>query len=331
MSISTVFNLFSCSRCNLPNYKCLAVVLNGSIIDHRQLDSLDYVLKNSNSRTGIFCFNCIANMSLPGEKEECIICKSFSVKINVKTGRFIFSCNNCIRKHIVCTKTLMYFYLTSNPIPFSNYTGVDFNVNDVLYDGCFQTRLLKHFHCHQCGYSEPPALDFYIQRWEHDVIENNNKVVVHRQPVSKLTLEQLSLAKNKDNQQCVVLCDICGRRMTNNDGGLNDVSPVVMTRTQTLRYKGFQKTFGKRCVFCGLNITPFNGRCFQFDHIDYKTKRLSISEMIKQNYSDEKIYKELEKCRLLCTNCHHVRSFKQMLCKKWLNHCPPQLKGKKLF
>lgn len=330
MSIGTIFSLFRCSHCHLSNYKCLAVVLNGSIINHHHLDRLDYALRNPSSSTGIFCLNCIANMSLSGKKEECITCKSFSVKTDVKTGRSIFLCNNCMCKHKVCKKTLMYYYLSSNPLPFSNYIGVEFGVNDVLYDSFFQTRLLKQFHCQECGYSEPPALDFYLQRWEHDPIENNTKVIVQKQPVSKLTLEQLSLAKNHDNQQCVVLCDICGRKKTNHDGGFSDVSPI-MTRAQTLRYKSFQRSFGKECLFCGLHITSLNGRCFQFDHIDHKTKHLSVYDMIKQDYSDEEIYKELEKCRLLCTNCHHVRSFKQGLYKKWLSHCPPQLKGKKLF
>lgn len=330
MSVGTIFSLFRCSHCTLSNYKCLAVVLDGSILNHRHLDRLDDALRNPSSNTGIFCLNCIANMSSSSKKEECSVCKSFSIKTDVKTGRPIFLCNNCMCKHTVCRKTLMYFYLTTNPIPFSKYLGVEIGVNEVLYDSFFQTRLLKQFHCQECGYSEPPALDFYLQRQERDPIENTNKVIVQKQPVSKLTPEQLLLATNYDNPQCIVLCDICGRKKTNSDGGLRDVSPI-MTRAQTLRYKNFQRSFGKKCVSCGLAITPTNNRCFQFDHINHKTKHLAVYDMIKQDYSDDEIYKELEKCRLLCTNCHHVRSFKQMLCTKWLSRCPPQLKGNKLF
>ena len=57
---------------------------------------------------------------------------------------------------------------------------------------------------------------------------------------------------------------------------------------------------GGKCSICGYNKSP---RALTFHHRSRKDKERNISKMIVNN-SFEKIKKELDKCELLCFNCH---------------------------
>lgn len=70
------------------------------------------------------------------------------------------------------------------------------------------------------------------------------------------------------------------------------------------------------CSICGYATHP---AALTFDHIDpttkYRTKNgklVHISDMIKGNrYSLPTILKEIEKCRILCFNCHMEITYTQ--------------------
>ena len=47
-----------------------------------------------------------------------------------------------------------------------------------------------------------------------------------------------------------------------------------------------------------------------FDHVDTKRKKYMISEM-RARYSLTAILNEISKCRILCANCHSIRTSKQ--------------------
>jgi hypothetical protein len=61
------------------------------------------------------------------------------------------------------------------------------------------------------------------------------------------------------------------------------------------------------CEICGEN----RPECLDFDHIDKENKSFNISK-----YRDSKSYKDLEneinKCRVLCANCHRIHTAVQM-------------------
>lgn len=44
--------------------------------------------------------------------------------------------------------------------------------------------------------------------------------------------------------------------------------------------------------------------CLQFHHIDPSTKEFSIGDKEVKDFSKEKILKEIQKCLVLCANCH---------------------------
>jgi hypothetical protein len=44
--------------------------------------------------------------------------------------------------------------------------------------------------------------------------------------------------------------------------------------------------------------------CLQFHHIDPKAKEVNISHAANDGWSKERLLKEIEKCIVLCANCH---------------------------
>jgi hypothetical protein len=56
----------------------------------------------------------------------------------------------------------------------------------------------------------------------------------------------------------------------------------------------------KGCCKCGLN----DYRVLEFHHKDGSKKEFSIAEVSTKGYGLEKINKELEKCSVICANCH---------------------------
>ena len=54
------------------------------------------------------------------------------------------------------------------------------------------------------------------------------------------------------------------------------------------------------CEFCGED----HPATLDFHHLDPKTKDGMISTMVKRCYSRNKIQAEIEKCIVLCANCH---------------------------
>ena len=76
------------------------------------------------------------------------------------------------------------------------------------------------------------------------------------------------------------------------------------------------------CIKCGYNKNP---KALEFNHIDPSTKyrdrngkTIDISRMalasgkdslVKSRYSMKTILKEIEKCEILCANCHRETTF----------------------
>lgn len=83
----------------------------------------------------------------------------------------------------------------------------------------------------------------------------------------------------------------------------NAVSTIQRQRSfkrQAVEYKG-----GK-CIDCNLIDDP---RIYDFHHEDPSVKEFTISGIANTKWND-KIEQELDKCILLCSNCHRRRHFK---------------------
>ena len=60
------------------------------------------------------------------------------------------------------------------------------------------------------------------------------------------------------------------------------------------------------CTDCGEN----NPIVLDFDHI--KDKKYNVSRMIHDGFSWRAIKKEIDKCEVVCANCHRIRTYNRL-------------------
>lgn len=65
---------------------------------------------------------------------------------------------------------------------------------------------------------------------------------------------------------------------------------------------------GRSCSYCKNEFHPWQ---MDFDHVDVSNKFDSISALVNQDISLERLSKELSKCQLVCVGCHRTRTFKE--------------------
>lgn len=97
-------------------------------------------------------------------------------------------------------------------------------------------------------------------------------------------------------------CYECSPSQNENDANLYQKTKKRAIKHQLILYKG-----GK-CEKCGYNKCE---GALQFHHINPQEKDFTISEINinKNNFQMELLYKEVDKCRLLCANCHAEEHF----------------------
>jgi hypothetical protein len=77
---------------------------------------------------------------------------------------------------------------------------------------------------------------------------------------------------------------------------------------RTEKYKELMAELkSKPCVDCGTKHHP---AVMEFDHLPQFEKTHAISKM--SNRSLDSVRKEIEKCELVCANCHRYRTVKRM-------------------
>lgn len=59
------------------------------------------------------------------------------------------------------------------------------------------------------------------------------------------------------------------------------------------------------CSRCGYNEHPV---ALHFNHTDPSTKTMSVSKLVQKG-AMEAILREIEKCEILCANCHAIHTF----------------------
>jgi hypothetical protein len=60
------------------------------------------------------------------------------------------------------------------------------------------------------------------------------------------------------------------------------------------------------CTDCGEN----NPIVLDFDHL--KDKKYNVSRMIHDGFSWRAIKKEIDKCEVVCANCHRIRTYNRL-------------------
>ena len=105
-----------------------------------------------------------------------------------------------------------------------------------------------------------------------------------------------------ESKNIIKECAICHRKIINPNRnqfiGQTCIKCREKYRVLLMKQKAIEYLGGK-CSICGYNKCS---RALEFHHINPDEKDNTISNLY--NYSWEKIKKELDKCILLCANCH---------------------------
>jgi len=83
------------------------------------------------------------------------------------------------------------------------------------------------------------------------------------------------------------------------------------TRRKIAFYEWMQDKF---CVDCGNNDV----RVLEFDHLDRSNKSFNISTKVA-DLSFESLMEEIEKCEIVCANCHKIRTANEF---NWYSYAP---------
>ena len=82
-----------------------------------------------------------------------------------------------------------------------------------------------------------------------------------------------------------------------------------MSRKRALAREQVSKLKDGPCADCGNRFHPF---VMDFDHRPGEVKLMAVSKMVVRAYPAEKIHREIEKCDLVCSNCHRIRTWERM-------------------
>lgn len=64
---------------------------------------------------------------------------------------------------------------------------------------------------------------------------------------------------------------------------------------------------GSACADCGIKFPDYPPIIFDFHHEKPSTKNIGINNLIKVRSTLNELKEELDKCVLLCSNCHRIR------------------------
>ncbi len=63
------------------------------------------------------------------------------------------------------------------------------------------------------------------------------------------------------------------------------------------------------CIECGEN----HPACLEFHHRNPAEKDIDLGKAVKQGWSIQRILAEMEKCDVLCSNCHRKRHYQEKM------------------
>lgn len=107
------------------------------------------------------------------------------------------------------------------------------------------------------------------------------------------------------------LCARCGKKLSK-DREIWTLCKICQAKERECRDKRKKRRHrqafhykGGKCLRCGVKDLP--SCCYDFHHTDKSKKKITISRlMCNGSASWKRIKKELDKCILLCANCHRI-------------------------
>lgn len=72
-----------------------------------------------------------------------------------------------------------------------------------------------------------------------------------------------------------------------------------------------QSLVAQRLIYGCMDCKELDPIVLEFDHRDSSTKKFSISSLMKRKVTEAELIEELNKCDVVCANCHRRRTAKQ--------------------
>lgn len=172
--------------------------------------------------------------------------------------------------------------------------------------------------CIQFDHINPDCKSFEISKWSHILSLDESSLI---NEISKCRLlcafhHNINSARQRKNKQ-----ENCSGETGEKYKCFQDKELVLLDSSNTklakkkLRMENKIKLSEKKiemskCSMCARVVTENECEGFDFDHLDQYQKFMNISTMVR-HYSWKKIVIEMDKCRLLCANCHRKHTVTQ--------------------
>lgn len=111
-------------------------------------------------------------------------------------------------------------------------------------------------------------------------------------------------------------CKECVRSLVKNHYNQNKEYYLNKAKKRNSEYKNLVNTYiyqyllKNHCVDCGESDVTV----LEFDHQGKKPKLQAVSQLVRRQYTFDKIVEEIEKCEVRCANCHRRKTAKDF---KW--------------
>lgn len=99
-------------------------------------------------------------------------------------------------------------------------------------------------------------------------------------------------------------------------GTVHQVAKAAELKQQLVAYKG------GCCMECGYSRSL---HALEFDHLDPRSKTVSLAALISRHAKWTRLVAEADKCDLVCSNCHRERTHARMTAKRLARLANPQL------
>lgn len=140
----------------------------------------------------------------------------------------------------------------------------------------------------------------------------NNKTMGISKMITNSSIKRIQEEMNK----CEIVCSNCHRERTHNRSVHQNVNKKSKTPTRDKLFLIVNKIKeSSSCMDCDQSYHSYQ---MDFDHRDQTLKINGITDMIVSQQSIEIIMSEIDKCDLICANCHAMRSSIQLNYKKYI-------------
>ena len=259
-----------------------------------------------------------------GATKMCILCRNRHNKNQRKTTSFIQKRRN------------IYLYHKKKEIEKSRGcqwpNGCLFNFSEKPSEIFVVCEKVKSIVIFEFDHTSPAEKSFQVSNWVHHAKKNEQDLVDEMEKCRIIcsfhhyihTQNQRNEKKKNKSHYSETMRAIRNR----------EYMQEIYERLHNIKlFGGANKKFGK-CKICERLVLPEETSGFHFDHIDPTEKYRAISAMVGNNYSwRNSILPEIDKCRLLCANCHRIHTQEQrvqsnnenvkIVCRKRKHYCLP--------